>query len=109
MGLTDEERQRLDNLADRLADEDPRLGRALSDRPLRQRLSIRYRGRLLGSWARHRWAMLWLGVALTAISVPLAIVGLVLRQPLVFAVGALAIVAGPLMVIVTRFGRRKPT
>ena len=108
MGLTNEERQRLDNLADQLADEDPRLGRALSSSPLRRALWGCWRERLIAEWARHRRPMLWLGVAMTAISLPLAITGLVLQQPLVFAVGCLAIVAGPLMFTFAHVRRRRP-
>ena len=78
MGLTDEERRRLDALADDLAREDPRLGQVLSGATLRRRL--------LGSPAV-------LVSLIVTVSLLLGIVGVSLDQPLVFAAGSVMLTA----------------
>jgi hypothetical protein len=51
MGLTDEERQRLEELAARLAADDPRLARLLDA----DRLGRRWRRRRLWRWLARIW------------------------------------------------------
>jgi hypothetical protein len=78
MGLTDEERRRLDALADDLSREDPQLGRVLSGGPRRR--------------TRH-WSPALLPGVLIAVSLALVVAGVDLTQPLLFAAGSVGLVA----------------
>jgi hypothetical protein len=91
MGLTDEERRRLDELADELTREDPHLGRALS----------------VGSSGRRRlWLPPALAGVLAVVSLPLAALGVGLAQPLLFAAGCMSLVVAVWIGIVWCFRRR---
>jgi hypothetical protein len=91
MGLTDEERRRFDELADDLSREDPELSRALSGGP---------------SWRRpRRRASLAAAIVLALASLPLDILGVSLAQPLLFAVGAIWLVAAVWIAVVISFRR----
>lgn len=81
MGLTDDERRRLDELAAGLASEDPRLGEALSG-------SAPHRASRC--WACRLRLTLWLVFTL---SMPLAVTGALMRLPLLFVLAGTAIVA----------------
>lgn len=107
MSLSHEERQRLEELAGELAREDPRLGRALTDdcrgnrfpsaaepattdrRPLASsRPALRHR-------VLRRRPLQWLAVAVTMASLPLLILAVIVQQPLIFGLGAVALIGGP--------------
>lgn len=99
MGLTDEERRRLDALADQLELDDPRLSRALTDRRRRSgsderghaRRRIRPRRRWLSRRARGVAILVSAGAtcAFVLVSIPL-------QQPLLFA---LALVVCSIMML----------
>jgi hypothetical protein len=91
MGLTDEERRRLDELADELTREDPHLGRALS---------VGLSGRM--------W--LWppaVAVFLAVVALPLAVLGVDLGQPLLFAAGCTSLIAAMWIGVVGGLRRRR--
>jgi DUF3040 family protein len=88
MGLTDEERRRLDELADELSREDPHLGQALTSRTGSQWLSA-------------------LGVLLAVVSVPLAVLGVSLEQPLLFAAGSTSLVVAVWIGLAGEWRRRR--
>lgn len=88
MGLTDEERRRLDELADELSREDPRLGQALTSR------------------TRWRWLSA-VGVLLAVVSLPLAVLGVSLEQPLLFAAGSTSLVVAVWIGLAGEWRRRR--
>ena len=91
MGLTDEERRRLDELADELTREDPHLGRALT---------VGISGR---TW-------LWppaVAVFLALVSLPLVVLGVGLVQPLLFAAGCMSLVVALWIGVVGGLRRRR--
>jgi hypothetical protein len=95
MGLTDEERRRLNGLAEVLSRDDPGLGRALSgDLPPRRRRRLSVASVTLGS---------------LMISLPLLILGIAVAQTLVFAAGSIVMIvaAGSGLVGVQRSLRRR--
>jgi hypothetical protein len=77
MGLTEEERRRLDALADDLSRDDPQLSRALSG-------ERQYHGR--------HWSPAVVASLLVTVALPLLILGVSLGAPLLFAVGSIALV-----------------
>jgi hypothetical protein len=77
VGMTDEERRRLDELADELTRDDPHLGRALS----------------VGSFPRMRLWSPGVVVFLAVVSMPLVVLGVGLVQPLVFTAGCASLAA----------------
>jgi hypothetical protein len=85
MGLTDEERRRLDELADGLSREDPQLGRVLTGASARR----------LRQWSSA------IGVLLAVVSLPLAVLGVGLAQPLLFAAGSICLVVAVWLGIVS--------
>jgi len=91
MGLTDEERRRLDELADELSREDPYLGRALT-----------------GGWLRmpRRWEPAVV-VVLGLVSLPLAVLGVTLTQPLLFAAGSVSLIVAVWLGLAAGFRRRR--
>ena len=93
MGLTNEERRRLEELAGEIAAEDPKLARGLSASPAKPSA----RRRWLGS---TRWALM--AIMLIGISMPLLILGVAVQQPLLFLFGAIALLAGPLIFTIRR-------
>ena len=106
--LSSTERRRLDVLADELARDNPRLARALAGR--------RYRlGRALArSTCRqdaHRRTLYYLAIALTACAAPLLVIGLMLLQPILIALGAAAIINGPALLLLQqlRHARARPS
>lgn len=98
--LTSEQRRRPDELADQLARDNPRLARALAGRwyPLRRtpRPSRGWRCPGLG----------WLAVLLLLAAVPLLILGVLVNQPVLIALGASATVSGPMLHIAASLRRR---
>jgi hypothetical protein len=91
MGLTDEERRRLDQLADELTREDPHLGRALSV-----------------GLSRRLW--LWppaVAVFLAVVALPLAVLAVDLGQPLLFAVGCMSLIVAVWIGVVRGLRRRR--
>lgn len=88
--LTGGERQRLDELAQELARDNPRLARALAGR------SVRLRPRR-GMRIRRARALDWFATVLIAAAAPLLTVGVVLAQPLVAVAGGAAMITGPLV------------
>lgn len=110
MGLTDDERRRLDELADDLARNDPRLGRALSDEARGGRLpghSARPADHIAESGRRRRLRLL--AIVLAALALPAAAVGLVLALPLLFAAGALALPTALAIFTIARRDTRSPS
>lgn len=95
MGLTDEERRRLAELADELARDDPRLGRSLSDLAPHTHVSYSH-------------SLDVLVVALLGISMPLVVAGVIVGQPLLAVVGAFSMVAAPTIFVTCRYLRRPP-
>jgi hypothetical protein len=91
MGLTDEERRRLDELADELSREDPHLGRVLTGGSSRR---------------RRRWPPA-VAVILAVVSLPLAVLGASLAQPLLFAAGCMSLVVAVWIGTVGRYRRRR--
>jgi hypothetical protein len=77
VGLTDEERRRLDALADDLSREDPQLGRVLSGGPRRR---------------SRRWSPAVSAGVLLVVALALVILGVGLTQPLLFAAGSVSLV-----------------
>jgi hypothetical protein len=98
MGLTDEERRRLDDLAAELSRSDHGFARALTAKPLQ----VRLRARLHRN--RRRLALL----LATALALALAIIGVALQQVLLFAVGSVIAVAAALTLTAVMFGWLKP-
>lgn len=95
--MTDEERRRLDELAESLAVEDPRLARALSE---------------TGTFGRRispprRW-LNWLALALVGLGMPAAVVGIIINQAILFAVGCLALASGLALYVLHRLRQRHP-
>jgi hypothetical protein len=78
MGLTEEERRRLDELADDLSREDPQLGRALSGGPLRR---------------SRDWSPAVLASLLVSASLVLVVLGVGLSQLWLFAVGSVTLIS----------------
>ena len=94
MGLNAVERRRLTELAEQLAIEDPRLGRELT--------APRW-----WRWVpRSRRAFRWLSVLLFAAGLATAVVGVVIQQPQMFALGGMVTIAAPMM-FVASFGRHR--
>jgi len=91
MGLTDEERRRLDELADELSREDPYLGRALTGGSLRR--------------LRH-WEPA-VAVVLTVVSLPIAVLGVTLTQPLLFAAGSMSLIGAVWLGVAAGLRRRR--
>ncbi|HEY3717898.1 MAG TPA: DUF3040 domain-containing protein [Jatrophihabitantaceae bacterium] len=91
MGLTDEERRRLDELADELTREDPYLGRALTGGSLRR---------------LRRWEPA-LAVVLAVVSLPTAVLGVSLTQPLLFAAGSVSLIGAVWLGVVAGLRRRR--
>jgi hypothetical protein len=92
MGLTDEERRRLGELAEDLARDDPQLGRALSGGLFRGRRSLAA------------------AVLLAAVSPPLAVFGVTLTQPLLFTAASISLMAAAWIAVRTgyrRYSRRR--
>jgi hypothetical protein len=94
VGLTGEERQRLDQLAAQLERDDPRLVRRLSGR--RRRPGV---PRLPS----------WVAVGLLGAAMPLLVVAVIVEQPALFAAGGVAMLAAPLAVLTERLTRRRLT
>jgi hypothetical protein len=93
MGLTDEERRRLDELANELSREDPYLGRALT-----------------GGSSRRRYHSAAVAVLLAILSLALSVLGVTVQQPVLFAVGWLLLIAAVWIAAVMgyrRYGRRR--
>jgi hypothetical protein len=78
MGLTEEERRRLDGLADDLSREDPQLGRALSGGPLRR---------------SRDWSPAVLASLLVTVSLVLVVLGVGLRQLWLFTAGSVTLIS----------------
>jgi hypothetical protein len=96
--LTSEQRRRLDELADDLARDNPRLARALAGRWYAMR-----RGNIaLRCRRQHGRALDWVTITLILAAIPLLIVGVILAQPVLILLGALAMVNGPALLTVAR-------
>jgi len=98
MGLTNEERRRLDQLAGALEAEDPKLARALSAPPAKP--SPAHGSRSHRWFGSHRGALL--AVVLTGVGMPLLALGVAVQQPALFLFGAIALLGGPLIVTIRR-------
>lgn len=98
MGLTNEERRRLDQLAGEIEAEDPKLARALSASTAKPSAA--------GSARSHRWfgSARWalIAVVLTGLGMPLLVLAVAVQQPLLFALGAIALLGGPLIFTIRR-------
>ena len=96
--LTSEQRRQLDELADELARDNPRLARALAGGwyALRRRKIMKPRG------SRHGRALDWLTISLLLAALPLLILGVILAQPLLILLGAAAMINGPALLTVAR-------
>lgn len=100
MGLTNEERRRLDQLAGEIEAEDPKLARALSAPPA---MPSPVHGSRSHRWfGSPRWALV--AVVLTGAGMPLLVLGVAAQEPLLFLFGAIALVGGPLIFTI-RCGR----
>jgi Flp pilus assembly protein TadB len=107
MGLTRAERGRLVALADDLALDDPRLARALAGRC--------YRLRPRGAWrhprrrvrGRHIKVFASLVTLLALAAVAVIVLGAVLGQPLIIALGAFVLLDGPALLAVALLWQRR--
>lgn len=92
MALTIEERRQLRELAGEFAHDNPRLARALAGRRYARRVPA---GTSQGSKRPPLVVWDWMAVVLTAVGFPVMVVGAVLGTPVLIAIGAIALVAGP--------------
>jgi hypothetical protein len=99
VGLTSAERRQLDEWAGELAQDNPRLARALAGWWYAVR---RRRGTRVSRRDRRTRTLDWLAVILIAVAAPLLIVGAVLAQPLLIGFGSVAIVNGPALFTAAR-------
>lgn len=99
MELTSEQRRQLDELADEIAHDNPRLARALAGRWYAMRLRRDTRKRC---GVRHGRGLGWWVMLLMLAAVPLLSVGAILAQPALILSGAIAIVNGPALFTVAR-------
>lgn len=98
LGLTNEERRQLEELAGVLAADDPTLARALSDS--QNRPARRFRCRRLSL----RWGLV--AVILSGLGMPLLVLGVVLQTPIMFAFGTITLLGGPVFFTI-RLGNRR--
>lgn len=99
VGLTNEERRRLDELAGEIEAEDPKVARALSARVAKPSSPSGTSGsrRWFGS---ARWALL--AVVLTGVAMPLLVLGVAVQEPGLFLFGTIALLGGPLNFTIRR-------
>jgi hypothetical protein len=98
--LTSGQRRQLDELADELARENPRLARALAGRWY---VARRRRRATHESHRERRLRVLnWLAVVLTGAAAPLLILAVILAQPALLVLGSAALVNGPALSTVAR-------
>lgn len=102
MGLTNEERRRLDELAGEIEAEDPKLARVLSARATKPS-SVSGMSRSRRWFGSARWALL--AILLTGVAMPLLVLGVAVQEPVLFLFGAIALLGGPLIFTMRR-GRR---
>jgi hypothetical protein len=102
--LTHEQRRQLDELAGELARDNPRLARALAGRwhAVRRRRTTRKPRR-----GRRGRALDWLALILILAAVPLLSVGVIVAQPVLIMLGAVAWISGPALFAAARL-RRPP-
>lgn len=100
--LTSEQRRRLDELADELAGDNPRLARALAGRGY----ALRQRRRTRSSRRDRRGSVLaCLAVTLLLAALPLLSLGMLLPQPVLIVLGAWAMLNGPMLFIAATLQR----
>lgn len=95
MGLTNEERRRLDQLAGEIEAEDPKLAQALSASPAKPSAARSHRW-----FGSARWALI--AVVLTGVAMPLLVLGVAVQEPVLFLFGAIALLGGPLIFTIRR-------
>lgn len=94
--LSSEQRRQLDEIASELARDNPRLARALAGRWYAARRNTATPGR-----SRRARALGWLSISLLLAALPLLSVGVLLAQPVVILLGAVAMLTGPALLTAT--------